>query len=84
MTAADLHALGGSSFTVEVTWTPQQKIWVALAVSAATLLLCLVLGFLPLRARRWVRARLPRRLRGPAGPEAARRGIGGALRRGRS
>jgi hypothetical protein len=73
VTAADLHALGGSSFTVEVTWTPQQKIWVALAVSAATLLLCLVLGFLPVRARRWVRARLPRRLRGPAGPEAPER-----------
>jgi hypothetical protein len=73
VTAADLHALGGSSFTVEVTWTPQQKIWVALAASAATLLLCLLLGFLPLRARRWVRAHLPRRLRGPVGPEAPER-----------
>src|SRR3984957_5837053 len=73
VTAADLHALGGSSFTVEVTWTPQQKIWAALAVSAATLLLCLILGFLPVRARRWVRAHLPRRLRGPAGPEPPER-----------
>ena len=73
VTAADLHALGGSSFTVQVTWTPQQEIWAALAVSAATLLLCLVLGFLPVRARRWVRGHLPRRLRGPAGPEPPER-----------
>ena len=34
---------GGSSFTVVLTWTPQRAIWAALAVSAATLLLCLVL-----------------------------------------
>jgi hypothetical protein len=73
VTAADLHALGGSSFTVQVAWTPQREIWAALAVSAATLLLCLVLGFLPVRARRWVRAHLPRRLRGPAGPEPPER-----------
>jgi len=73
VTAADLHALGGSSFTVDVTWTPQRGIWVALAVSATTLLLCLVLGFLPVRARRWVRGHLPRRLRGPAGPEPPER-----------
>jgi hypothetical protein len=73
VTAADLHALGGSSFTVQVSWTPQREIWAALAVSAATLLLCLVLGFLPVRARRWVRAHLPRRLRGPAGPEPPER-----------
>ena len=73
VTAADLQALGGSNFTVQITWTPQRVIWAALAVSAATLLLCLVLGFLPLRARRWVRAHLPRRLRGPEGPEAPER-----------
>jgi hypothetical protein len=49
-------------------------VWLALAVSAATLLLCLVLGFLPVRSRRWLRARLlPRRLRGPAGPDAPER-----------
>ena len=47
VTAADLHALGGPSFTVELTWTPQREVWAALAVSAATLLLCLLLGFLP-------------------------------------
>jgi hypothetical protein len=73
VTAADLQSLGGSNFTVQITWTPQRVIWAALAVSAATLLLCLVLGFLPLRARRWVRAHLPRRLRGPEGPEAPER-----------
>jgi arabinofuranan 3-O-arabinosyltransferase len=73
VSAADLHALGGSSFTVELTWTPQRAVWAALAVSGATLLLCLVLGFLPVRARRWARGRLPRRLRGPAGPEPPER-----------
>ena len=56
-----------------MTWTPQREVWAALAVSAATLLLCLVLGFLPVRWRRWFRARLPRRLRGPAGPDSPER-----------
>ena len=73
VSATDLHQLGGPGFTVELTWTPQREVWAALAVSAATLLLCLVLGFLPLRARRRVRAWLPRRLRGPAGPDAPER-----------
>jgi hypothetical protein len=73
VTAADLAALGGSNFTVSLTWTPQRLVWVALAVSAATLLLCLVLGFLPVRWRRWLRSRLPRRVRGPAGPDAPER-----------
>ena len=73
MTAADLQALGGSTFTVQLTWTPQKVVWAALAASAATLLLCLLLAFLPRRARRWVRGHLPRRLRGPAGPEPPER-----------
>jgi arabinofuranan 3-O-arabinosyltransferase len=73
VTAADLHQVGGSTFTVELTWTPQREVWAALAVSGATLLLCLVVGFLPTRARRRLRARLPRRLRGPAGPDAPER-----------
>ncbi|HEX3333662.1 MAG TPA: hypothetical protein VHS57_04930, partial [Acidimicrobiales bacterium] len=73
VTAADLQALGGSSFTVQLTWTPQRLVWAALAVSAATLVLCLLLGLLPIRARRWVRSKLPRRLRGPAGPDAPER-----------
>ena len=73
VTAADLKALGSSSFTVQLTWTPQQLVWAALAVSAATLVLCLLLGLLPIRARRWVRSKLPRRLRGPEGPDAPER-----------
>ena len=73
VTSADLHALGGSSFTVQLTWTPQRVIWAALAVSGVTLLACLVIGFLPRRPRRWVRAHLPRRLRGPEGPEPPER-----------
>ena len=73
VTAADLQALGGANFTVSLSWTPQRLVWVALAVSAATLLLCLVLGFLPVRWRRRVRSWLPRRLRGPAGPDAPER-----------
>jgi arabinofuranan 3-O-arabinosyltransferase len=75
VSAADLHALGGPDFTIALTWTPQREVWAALAVSGATLLLCVVLGFLPRRARRWLRARLPRRLRGPAGPEAPERPV---------
>jgi hypothetical protein len=70
VSAADLRALGGTNFTVALTWTPQNLEWAALALSAATLVLCLLLAFLPARARRWLRARLPRRLRGPAGPDA--------------
>ena len=73
VTAADLQALGGSTFTVQLTWTPQKVVWAALAASAATLFLCLLLAFLPRRARRWVRSHLPRRLRGPAGPEPPER-----------
>ena len=73
VSAQDLAALGGSNFTVEMTWTPQSLVWGALAVSGATIALCLVLGFLPTRSRRWLRARLPRRLRGPAGPDAPER-----------
>ena len=73
VSAADLHTLGGPGFTVELTWTPQREIWAALALSAATLLLCLVLGLLPVRWRRWVRGRLPRRLRGASGPDAPER-----------
>ncbi len=69
VTAADLHALG-PNFTVTLNWTPQKAIWGALALSAGTLVLCLLLALLPKRPRRWVRARMPRRLRGPAGPDA--------------
>ena len=70
VSAAELHELGGPGFSVELTWTPQREVWAALAVSGAVLVLCLLLGFLPSRARRWVRGKLPRALRGPAGPDA--------------
>ena len=73
ITPADLQTLGGPNFTVALTWTPQRVVWAALAASGATLLLCLVLGFLPTRWRRAIRARLPRRLRGPAGPDSPAR-----------
>jgi hypothetical protein len=73
ISAKDLAALGGSSFTVEMTWTPQNLVWGALAISGATIAICLVLALLPIRSRRWLRARLPRRLRGPAGPDAPER-----------
>jgi len=73
VSTADLRAVGGPGFSVELTWTPQREIWAALAVSGVTLLLCLLLGFLPARSRRWVRGHLPRRLRGPAGPDAPER-----------
>jgi arabinofuranan 3-O-arabinosyltransferase len=73
VTAADLAAVGGANFTVALTWTPQSEIWAALALSAVTLLLCLLMGFLPVRWRRALRRRLPRRLRGPEGPDAPER-----------
>ncbi len=75
VTAADLRALGGSSFTVELTWTPQKVVWAALAISGAILVVCLVVGLLPRRPRRWLRSHLPRRLRGPAGPEPPERPV---------
>ncbi|HEY6474706.1 MAG TPA: hypothetical protein VIY26_17555, partial [Acidimicrobiales bacterium] len=73
VTAADLHELGGPNFTVTLSWTPQRLVWAALAISAVTLVLCLILGFLPVRSRRWLRSKLPRRLRGPGGPDAPER-----------
>jgi hypothetical protein len=66
VTQADLHALGGPDFTVSLTWTPQRDVWIALTLSGATLLVCLLLGVLPARWRRRLRARLPARLRGRA------------------
>ena len=72
VTAADLHTLGGPGFTVELTWTPQREVWAALAVSGATLLLCLVLGFLPVRAGAAACGPTCHAAsRGPAGPDAA-------------
>ena len=66
---ADLQRPGRVRLHDSADVDPPKEIWAALAISGATLALCLLLGFLPSRARRWLRAKLPRRLRGPAGPE---------------
>jgi hypothetical protein len=53
--AAQLAAVGssgGAPFTVTLTWAPQRAIWLALGLSAAGLVLCLVLVVLPRRRRR--------------------------------
>jgi arabinofuranan 3-O-arabinosyltransferase len=58
VTASDLSALGADktgSFTVDLTWTPQRRIWIALVVSAFVILVCTVLAvFDP----RWMRRRV--------------------------
>ncbi|HUA96679.1 MAG TPA: alpha-(1-_3)-arabinofuranosyltransferase family protein, partial [Acidimicrobiales bacterium] len=46
VTAAQLDALGAKSFTVSLTWTPQRREWIALALSATGIVLCLLLAFL--------------------------------------
>ena len=56
----------------QLTWTPQREIWAALAVSAATLLLCLVLGFLPLRGPPLGAGPSPPPAAGPGGSRATR------------
>jgi arabinofuranan 3-O-arabinosyltransferase len=74
VTGADLKALGGPSFTVALTWTPQRNVWIALFLSGLTIVLCLVLGFLPERWRLRLRRRTPRWLLGatplPVQPDA--------------
>jgi hypothetical protein len=68
VTGSDLKALGGPDFDVSLKWTPQSKVWLALAASSLTLILCLLLAFLPESARARIRPRLPRFLRGtPSG-----------------
>ena len=61
VTAAQLDALGAlgsagsGAFSVTITWVPQQKVWLALGISAAGIGLCLLLAILPpglLRRRR--------------------------------
>jgi arabinofuranan 3-O-arabinosyltransferase len=72
VTGPDLRQLGGSSFVVELAWTPQTKVWIAEGLSGVTILLCLVLGFTPEPWRRRLRARVrmhrSARRSGPAGP----------------
>jgi arabinofuranan 3-O-arabinosyltransferase len=49
---ADLRLLGGTGFSVSLTWTPQRAVWVGIAVSAAALLACLALAVFSRRKRR--------------------------------
>ena len=64
---------GRRDFTVTLTWTPQREVWAALAspaprcCAASSSASCPAAG-----AGAGCAARLPRRLRGPAGPERAR------------
>ncbi len=69
VTSADL-AKAGSSGSLDVTlrWTPQSRVNVALIVSALTILLCLLLAYLPERVRRRVYRRMERTLRWPWRP----------------
>ncbi|HWF23179.1 MAG TPA: alpha-(1-_3)-arabinofuranosyltransferase family protein [Acidimicrobiales bacterium] len=71
VTSADLAKAGGSgSFDVNLRWTPQTRVNVALIVSGLTILLCLLMGYLPERVRR----RIARRLRHPIRGARARSG----------
>jgi arabinofuranan 3-O-arabinosyltransferase len=55
VTAADLaKASPSGSFAVSLQWTPQTRVNVALIVSGLTILLCLLLAYLPERVRRRV------------------------------
>ena len=80
VTSADL-AKAGSSGSLDVTlrWTPQSRVNVALIVSALTMLLCLLLAYLPERVRRRVYRRMERTLRWPWRP--SRRSVAHAFRR---
>jgi hypothetical protein len=70
VTPADLHSLGSSSFLVALTWTPQSQVWLALVLSGLTLLLCLLLAFLPARWRTAIGARVWRHRPRAAGTPA--------------
>ena len=48
---------GDATMTVTLSWTPQRVVWVALAVSAAAFLLCLVLALRPLELARRARGK---------------------------
>ncbi len=78
VTRSDLAALGGSGFTVSVTWTPQSHEWAALGISAAAIVVCLLLAFLPAPVRRRFARRLRRRKH--ATPHAAPAALGTGVR----
>ncbi len=44
-----LGATGGGTFTLQLRWTPQTRVWIALGLSAVALATCLVLAILPRR-----------------------------------
>src|SRR5262249_8942531 len=48
-----IHPKGGRAIDVTLTWTPQRTVWIAIAISAITMLLCtaLALGLLTRRRR---------------------------------
>jgi hypothetical protein len=72
VTPSDLATLGGGTFVVDLTWTPQKVVWAALILSGAALFVCLVIGFLPAA---W-RSRLRRVGRvGRVGFRRSRRGL---------
>lgn len=52
--------------SVHIKWQPQKVVWAALGVSAAALLLCLLVGVLPAAADLWPRRRRGRRREGAA------------------
>jgi len=74
VSAADLATLGGPNFTVSITWAPQGKVWAAVAVSVAAILLCLLLAILP---RSWWRG--ARRGVGATARRVTRRGLDAAV-----
>ena len=62
------------SFDVHLEWTPQHRVWWALGISAAALLLCLVLVALP--GRRWRRpGTVPVELVNPIAPDERHRRV---------
>jgi len=64
------------SFDVTLTWTPQTRVDVALIVSALTILLCLLLAYLPAKVRRRIPASRPHGSSAPAQSDGAGAGRG--------
>ncbi|HUC38209.1 MAG TPA: alpha-(1-_3)-arabinofuranosyltransferase family protein [Acidimicrobiales bacterium] len=77
VTASDLKKLGmdqggATSFTVSLSWSPQQRVWVGLGLSAAAIVACVALAVLPVRLRLRLRRRRPARP-APKRPERSTR-----------
>jgi hypothetical protein len=71
--AAVASAVHHGTLEVALTWVPQRRVDVALLVSAATVVVCLVLAFLP---GRWRRRRRPASEHDVAVEEGAQDGVG--------